>query len=37
MNKYLIYEAEKRKIAEKKPTPEEYQRLVRELARRLGI
>lgn len=37
MNKYRIYENEKARIAKESKTSEEYERRIRELARRLGI
>jgi hypothetical protein len=37
MTKHLIYEAEKQKIAALNLPPEEYQKRIRALAKRLGI
>lgn len=37
MNKWLIYEREKEKIAREAKTPQEYERRIRELAKELGI
>ena len=37
MDKYRIYEKEKARIARECKTSEEYERRIKELARRLGI
>jgi len=36
-NKWKLYEAEKARIRKLKLSPEEYERRVRELAKRLGV
>jgi hypothetical protein len=37
MDKYVLYEREKRKIQEKNLPPEEYEKEIRELAKKLGV
>lgn len=37
MNKYIIYEQEKRKLQEKSLSPQEYEKALAELCRKLKI
>jgi hypothetical protein len=37
MNKWILYEAEKKKLQDKILTPAEYEQAIREICDRLGI